>query len=190
MKFWNKVLKTLSLLLNEAGMASFNDINLAKSVDTYPPQKTDPTEVNARMKQVTIKYLINSNLAVNDEILGSLIPENAKILDAVVRISASTGGGGIFNFGLKAGQIIDADSSNEDKLEAYAEDEDALVQASDAGGQAVFKRAQLGSIFLNGMNKRVGKGGLQPFVKCTESPTTADVTPVELEATVYYSLES
>lgn len=186
----NGILKTLSLLLNEAGMASFNDINLGKSADLYPPQKTDPTEVNARMKHITVKYLLDSNLAVNDEILGSKIPENAKILDAVFRVSASTGAGGIFNFGLKAGQIIDADSSNEDKLEAYAEDEDALVQAADAGGQAVFKRAQLGSIFLNGMNKRVGKGGLQPFIKVTEAPTTANVTPVEIEATVYYSLES
>lgn len=184
------IFASIFALLDQRGMASFNDVNLGKSADLYPPQKTDPTEVNSRIKSIRLKYNMNAVIAVNDEILGSLIPENALIHDALVKISGSTGAGGIFDFGLKAGSVIDSDSSNEDSLEAFAEDQDALILAADAGGQAVFKRAGLGSLFLNGMNKRVGKGGLQPFLKCTEATTTTVATPREIEAIVYYSLES
>lgn len=179
----------LSLILgNEIG-ASFNDINLDQSVGKFPKEKTQPGEYNSKLKTAVLKYNIKAILAVNDEILGMNIPEGAKIQRAEVFINGSTGAGGIFDFGLKAGQVYDEDSSNEDKLEAFAEDQNALVNQADAGGSAVRKTSDQLAVLLGGMNKKVGKGGLQMFVKVTEATTTTVATPRELEAIVTYSLE-
>lgn len=184
----NKFLKFILLALgNEIGAVT-DDINKAQ-LEKDPAQKVEPGEYNSRMKSLVLRADLDSDYAVNDEILGNLIPEGAKILDAYVRTTGTLGTTGIFDFGLKAGEVYDEDSSEEDKLEAFSEDQNALVNQADGGGQAVFKRADVNSVFLGSMKKKVGKGGLRPFIKFTEATTALGTTAQELEAVVFYSLE-
>lgn len=177
------------IFFNKDGVILLDD-NLAQSETLFPPQKSAPSEVNARIKMISLRKRVDVILAVNDEINGSFVPENAKILDAFIHINGTTGVGGIFDFGLRAGQIFDEASANEDKLEAFVENQNALVSQADAGGAAVLKRSDLTSVFLGGIAKKVGKGGLQIFIKVTEATTTTVATPVDLHALCIYSLES
>ena len=187
------MIKFLSALFyifkNELGVILLDD-NLAQSETLFPPQKTSPNEVNARMKMISLRKRLDVIIAVNDEIRGAKVPEFAKIVDAYVQIDGSTGVGGIFDFGLRSGLIYDEASTNEDKLETFAEDQNALVNQADAGGAAVLKRSDATSIFLGGIAKKVGQGGLQLFIKCTEATTTTVATPRDLHAVCFYDLES
>lgn len=180
------------LAISEAGEVLFDE-NLAKSEEEFPEQKVNPGSFNTRVKVIPIKKLLDRQYAADDEILGMTIPENAKILDAQLRVDGSTGTGGQFQMGLKAGFIYDEDSENEDKIEDFTEDPEALIggAGADAGGQAAFARMGSASNLLGANNgrKRVGLGGLQVFVKCTEDSTTLDATPRYLEGFVSYLLE-
>lgn len=193
MKTIVEFIKNLLFLVNsEAGEVLLDD-NLAKSEEEYPQQKVNPGSFNTRVKVVSVKKLLDRQYEPNDEILGLKLPENAKILDAQLRVDGSTGTGGQFQMGLKAGFIYDEASENEDKLEDFAEDAEALIggTGADSGGQAAFARMGIASNLLGANNgeKRVGLGGLQVFVKCTEASTTLDDTPRYLEGFVSYMLE-
>lgn len=170
-------------------MTAFNDVNYAQSQDNWPPKKVAPGEKNTRVKCLSLRYNINSNLSINDTIEGEFLPEGAKVVEALMKISGSLGTAGIFTLGLRAGQVYDDASTNEDKLETFSADPDALVGSVDAGGQAALVRSAAGQAFLGGFEKKVGKGGLQVYATCTEAPTSADSTPRELEAHVFYTLE-
>lgn len=186
-------LKSFFFLASSELGAVFLDENLAKSQDEFPEQKVNPGSYNTKVKTVVIKKLLDEIIDADDEILGMKLPENAKILDAQLRVDGSTGTGGIFQMGLKAGFIYDEESQNEDKLESFTEDPEALIggAVADAGGQAVFARMGIASNLLGAKNglKRVGLGGLQVFVKCTEATTSTDDTPRYLEGIVSYMLE-
>lgn len=163
------------------------DLNSAKQ-DLFPPEKVAPGAYNSRVKCLPIQAVLSANLAVNDEIEGLKLPENAKIVDATLRVSGTTGTTGIFSMGLKAGKVYDEDEDSGDA--DFSKDADALVNGVDAGGQAALGRMAAGNVMLGGTKRRVGKGGLQVFITCTEATTALDVTPADIEGFVYYTLES
>ena len=144
-------------------MAILNGKNYAKSV-AFPIEKSDPNEVDARVKSIHETYTMAAVLANGDEILGPKLPEGAKIIDAMVVIDKSMGAGGILDMGLK--EYTDLQGV------LIVEDQNSLVNQADAGGQAVVKRADVTS--LVGLGKDIGKGGAQLFAKCTEASTTTD----------------
>jgi len=159
-------------------MAILNGLNYAKS-QAFPIEKTDPSEVDTRVKCVSEKYDMSTLgvvLANGDEILGPFIPEGAKIVDAAIKIDTSMGASGILDMGLKA-------FTNKAGT-ALVEDQNALVNQADAGGQAVFKRSLAGDV---GIGQQVGLGGAQIFAKCTEASTTTNNI---IEMFVFYMLES
>lgn len=169
---------------------NFNDINLSQA-QARPVVKIDPTEVNTRTKYLRLKFLINSNLSIGDTITGVNIPEGAVVLDAGVYIPASLGAGGRLSFGHAGGNVISTDESipaDEQLEQAIAADPDAFVLDADAGGQAVLEKAGAGSVILSQLGK-VGLGGLPLQLTVLEAPTTADTTPVLVEAWVEYALE-
>lgn len=135
-------------------MATLDSVNYAKE---KAGSKVAPGEQNGRVKGNYDSYSLGGSvIANNDEIESIKIPEGAIIVDAWLK-SPSMGATGIFNLGLRA--FEDADEAS------VAEDADGLVQAADAGGQAVMKRADLTSALIG---KKVGKGGARVFVQCSE----------------------
>lgn len=166
--------------LGEGGMAVLNGANYQKS-QNFPLEKADPTEINARVKCIHEVYLMNAIIATNDEIDMPSIPEGALVKSAAILIDGSTGAGGIFDLGLRA--FTDLDEN------AVVEDSNSLVQAADAGGQAVNKRDAAASI-LGSILGKIGKGGAQLFATCTEATTTTVATPRTIEIFVEYMLES
>jgi len=166
-------------LLDERGMADLNGDNLQLGLN-FPKEKIAPGQSNTRIKNLNEKVLMDRLVLVNEEILGPNIPEGAFVLSAQLMIDGSTGAGGIFDLGHKAGIDIDGN--------ALAEDQDAFVQQADAGGQAVNKK-DLAASKLSSILGKVGKGGLQTYAKCTESTTTTVATPRTLEWNIQYALE-
>jgi hypothetical protein len=154
-------------------MAILNGDNYGANLDNFPPEKIAPSKINNEMGVLTEEITLAAELAVNDEVLGPFIPEGAKIIDAYVKIDSSTGAGGIVDLGYKAG--LDRDGN------AVGEDQNALVDQADAGGQAVLERADQDSA---GIGLIVGKGGLQSFLKCTEATTTG--TGVKVSYAISY----
>jgi len=164
-----------------------DDLNLAQQ-GKFPAEKVAPGAYNSRVKCLPLQAVLSANLGVGDEILGLKLPENAKIVDATLRVSGTAGATGIFDMGLKAGKVYDEDAAG--GKEDFSEDSDALVKGVDAGGQAALGRMDETSVMLGGTKKRVGPGGLQVFVICTEITADLDSTPADLEGFVYYTLES
>lgn len=141
-------------------MALLNSVNYAK---TQNNQKVSPGEDNARSKGIYDSYTLPGVvLANNDEINSLFIPEGAIITEAWIK-SPSLGTTGIINLGLRAFDDIDENS--------IAEDPNGLVDAADAGGQAVMKRISTEAL----LGKKIGKGGAQVFVTCSEVSTNDDV---------------
>lgn len=137
--------------------------------------KVDPSMQNAKKKVVFDEYVLLAELAVNDELLMNKIPEGAIILDAGCFIPTTLGATGIIDMGLKA--HVDKDGS------AVAEDSDSLIQQADGGGQAVYDKSGIGAV---GIGKKIGKGGAQPFLICTE--LSAAGTGIKISAYVEYML--
>lgn len=178
-------------------MALTNDKSLSKSVNTFPPEKISPVEneVHSKVQKIEFQFVgrfdgtADAELLANDEILGPLLPEGCLVHDAKIIIDASTGAGGIFDLGHKAGFEIDDTSLVEDQNVAIAEDQNAFVNQADAGGQAVMKRMDLDTVRA-GQGLKVGKGGLQLFIKCTEATTAAVAGAVKIRGYVEYTYES
>jgi len=168
-----------ALFFNETGAASYYGVNRTL-YNNAPRERTNPGEVNANIKCVHEEYDIDHIWAINEEMDGPEIPEGALIVDAILMVSGSTGGGGIFDLGLRAYTDIDGDT--------VAEDQDNLIYNADAGGQAVYQRASLTNSKFGKNLSKVGKGGAQTFVTCTEATTTTDVTERKLEYYVFYLL--
>ena len=126
----------------------------------FPKLKIAPNEINNQLDCLTEEITLTAELAANDEILGPILPEGCKVIDAMVRIPASLGGGGILTLGHKAGVDLDGN--------AIGEDDNSFVTNADAGGQAVLERSGPDSV---GIHLKPGKGGLQTFLKCTEAST-------------------
>ena len=153
-------------------MATLNSVNYAK---TQNNQKIDPAEMNGRMKGMHDSYTLPGVvLAANDEVNSSFIPEGAIITNAWIK-SPSLGTTGILQMGLRA--HVDEDGA------AVAEDPDGLVASADAGGQAVFQNNGTEDL----IGSKIGKGGAQVFLKCTEVST---LTAVKFEWHVEYLLPS
>lgn len=132
-------------------MADFNGENYQAGFINKPSDKIIKGEVAGRKRIVLERRVLDSVLAVNDEVLGIFIPASSIVTDAKIKIDKSLGATGIFEMGHKANGVDSEDSV-------------AFVAAADAGGQAVLKRANE----LNaGMYKRFEKE-TQVFVKCTE----------------------
>lgn len=142
-------------------MATLNSYNAAKLSNK---SKIAPGEFNGRLKGIFDKLVMTAVLANNDEVDSLTIPEGALIVEAWVK-SPSLGVTGIVNLGLRAFEDIDGNT--------IPEDSDGLVQAADAGGQAVMKRADLNSALIG---KKVGKGGAQVFLHCSEVSVESDET--------------
>lgn len=155
-------------------MATLNGINYAKSLQA-PVQKADPGEINAKVKCIRERYTLSAVLANGDEILGPILPAGAVILDAYVK-SPSLGATGIVTLGLKA--FTDYEGNTE------AADPDSLVVSADAGGAAVLERASAGSAAIG---KKVGTGGAQTVLTCTEASANAVGT---IEYVITYALEA
>lgn len=132
-------------------MATFNAENYEKQFLTKPSEKIEKGEVAGRKRLLLDYRVLDSALAVNDEILCGFIPASSMVVDAKVRIDKSLGATGIFEVGFKANGV-DAESSN------------AFVSGADAGGQAVLQRAGAANA---GIYKRFSEE-TQVFVKCTE----------------------
>ena len=100
-------------------------------LDANPTQKLDPGELKGRVRLVHEKYTTVANLALNDEIEGPPLPENALVCDAILKADANPTTG-IFSLGHRA--TVDRAGN------ALAEDPDAFIDSADSGGQAVFQR--------------------------------------------------
>jgi len=153
-------------------MAELQMVNKAlKDADV----KIDPSKHDSKVKCIIDEYTFLGETSIGDELNMTKIPEGAKILGAHVFCPASLGTTGIFQMGLrsyvnKAGTTV-------------AEDNDSLVQAADAGGQAVLKEQALGSVALH---KEVGLGGVEPFLYASEATDAA--TGLKIYSAVFYSL--
>lgn len=137
--------------------------------------KVGPGMQNAGESIVFDEYTLLAELAVNDELLLPEIPEGAVLLNAKVKIPATLGASGILDMGLKA--HVDRDGN------AVAEDQDSLIQQADGGGQAVLDESGIGAV---GIGTKIGLGGAQPFLKCTEVSTAG--TGIKIQAWVEYSI--
>ena len=161
-------------------MTAFFDKNRSQR-NKFPIEKSQPGEINARLKMVHLIFdsVVEGAGAGNpllngDTFEGEKIPEGALIYDAIV-VSPTGGVTGILDFGHKAG--VDKDGA------VIAADPNGFVLQADAGGQAVRKKAEAASA---SMDIRVGKGGLIPVLIVTED----FVNDVVIHAYVLFSLES
>ena len=170
-----------ALAWNQMGMADINGDNLQLGLN-FPIEKIPPGKYNCRTKTLIETHTTDRIIALNEEILGPKLPEGARVLDAKLMISGTTGAAGIFDLGHKAFETL------AETPVTVAEDQDAFVQQADAGGQAVLKRALLASK-LGEVLGVIGKGGAQTFVKCTEATTTTLAAPVVIEWHIEYALE-
>lgn len=183
----NKLFKLFLSILDERGVILLDDNY--QLTQNFPIEKTSPGQFNCKYKVLKMKRTLSTIIALNDEIDGLTLPEGALVLDAYIRISATAGTTGIFDLGLRAGNVQDESLEGGLALEvAFVEDANALVQAADAGGQAVLKRAAAASVIGESLGK-VGKGGLQVYATCTEATQDTVANPVIFEAAVFYSLE-
>jgi len=163
-------------------MATINGDNFQKSQD-FPKAKTAPGELNTGIKYLHERYDTSDAqgagaggvLAVGDKIAGPKLPEGAKILDSHCLIDQTAGATGIIDAGLEAFKDKDGNT--------IAADPNGLNNQCDAGGQAVFQRADNNSPLIG---KKVGKGGAQVSMTCTEIFATNN--PV-IDLHVYYALE-
>lgn len=133
-------------------MATFNGDNYKKQYIDKPSEKIEKGESAGRKRIQFDKYLLDSALAVNDEILVGFLPPNSLVTDAKIKIDKSLGATGIFELGHKANASGDA------------EDSDAFVSNADAGGQSVLQRSSNANV---GIHKRFGSETAL-FVTCTE----------------------
>lgn len=153
-------------------MATLNMDNYSSIQDSE--KKIGPAKQNGRVKCLIDEITLAADVAANDELLMSKLPETAVILDAYIK-SGNLGTQGKFDLGLKAHQLLDGSQ--------VAEDQDSLVFDADAGGQAVKQDASLSSVALG---SQIGKGGAQPFLTCTESSDAG--TGVKVQVVIVYSL--
>jgi len=149
-------------------MATFNGENFAKSLE-FPIVKVEPNELNNQLDCLSEELTLEAELAVGDEIVGPILPEGVKVIDAYITVNGSTGGGGIFELGHKEGFVL-GESTSENANLAIGEDSNAFVQAANAGGQPVLERSGPDSV---GIFLKPGKGGLQTFIRCTEATDAA-----------------
>lgn len=149
-------------------MAIVNADNYAGFYASVPRQMMPKGEVSGEVKVLRDKYTLGAIFALNDEINMGFVPEGSTIVDCKVVIPATLGATGIFSVGYRA--FTDSDGA------AVVEDANALVLAADAGGQAVLARMIAGCA---GYGKKVGSGGAQIFVTCTE--VTVDAGEIEIE---------
>ena len=130
---------------------------------SFPIEKTDPSQVNARVKCLHEQLTMEAVLLNGDLIEGLKVPENCIIVEAKVVIDQSMGAGGILDFGLK-------EYINREGL-VVPESANSLVAQADAGGQAVNARDAAGNAAIGAIT---GPGGAQIFATCTEDSTTTD----------------
>ena len=156
-------------------MANLDSINYAK-INSSPAEKINPGEFNGRVKCIHDSYELDGSnvLALNDIIKSVKIPEGALILEAFLYVHQTLGATGIVQLGHDAGEDIDGN--------ALVADPDALVAQADAGGQAVFQKSANEAL----IGKKIGKGGLELQVKCTE---VSVVTSGKISWGVYYSID-
>ena len=109
-------------------MAKFNGDNYKKQYIDKPSEKIEKGEVAGRKRLLLEHKLLDSALAVNDEILALSIPASSIVVDAKIFIEKSLGATGIFSLGYKATSVDVADAAG-------------FIDGADAGGQAVLKRA-------------------------------------------------
>lgn len=141
-------------------MATLNGNNYALEV-AKPQKKIENGAVYGSLHNLRESYtLVGDVLALNDEILGPILPAGAIVLDAKLKISATLGTGGILELGHKASDNI-------------AEDSDAFITGADAGGQAVLARPAAANV---GIYKKFDEA-VRTFAKVTEaSSVSEDVT--------------
>ena len=151
------------------------DLNMSNRAVVVNGGKISPGNYNASKKGIYDELTLVAELAVNDELLMDKIPEGARIINAFVK-SDSLGVTGILDLGLKA-------YVNKAAV-TIAEDQDSLVDQADAGGQKVLKNSGLNSVAIGAI---VGKGGAQPFLKCTELSTAG--TGIKVIAVIEYIID-
>lgn len=153
-------------------MATFYGVNKTKIDINNPSDKVEAKEHSGKERFAYDAYVFLANaFAANDEIEVMKLPKGAKIVNAVVK-SPSLGTTGIFDLGIRSNGV-------------EAADQDYLVLAADAGGQAVVQQARSG----------VGVAGLfatlsaetQVVLKCTEVTTAA--IGLKIEVAVEYVVE-
>lgn len=148
-------------------MATLNGDNYEKQYVSKPSEKIEKGEVAGRKRLLLEHKLLDSVVALNDEILGLFIPASSIVTDAKIYVGKSLGATGIFELGFKDNGVD-------------AEDSSAFVVGADAGGQAVLERAKAANA---GIFKRFSEE-TQIFVKCTEA-TDGSV----LDGTIYIEVE-
>lgn len=143
---------------------------------TASPVVKSKGEFYTKVRVVADKYVSAASVpAVTQEILFPLIPEGAKIIDAYLKTSATSGATGSLQMGLKS-YVNEAGTT-------VAEDNDSLIPATVTTGGAVLARAAAASV---GLGVKVGKGGAQPFIYAGATFANAGVT---IEAVVEYAVE-
>ena len=149
-------------------MAIRNGRNYAIEIAT-PDQKTNPLANRGKLQMITESISLASTIADGDTVLGPLIPDGARIVDAKIVVKASTGGSGRFRLGTKAGFNRSG--------AVVAEDADSLVTEVDSGGQAAQASMAAGQA---GLDVVAGKNGLRTFATCSEATDDLSGGPVEL----------
>lgn len=161
-------------------MASYNSINYQLTQNS-PSEKIPPGESAGRVRVLRDSFVLtdgaSAGLNVNDEILFSKLPKNARVLDATLKIDKSLGVTGIFTLGFKAS--LDEDGA------ALAEDDNAFILSADGGGQAVHAKPAAGAA---GIDRKFGAQETQVFAKCTEVMDDSVVDAV-MTAIIFYVVD-
>lgn len=145
-------------------MAAFYGINYSSSV-AVPQEQIPAGEVSGKLRFCYDKFVCAQDVyAIGDTIdMGHALPIGAKIVDAVV-VSESLGTTGIFDFGIKGGDV------------------DYFVAGVDAGGAADKQKMASEAGLLEKLAASV-----QPCLKFTEASDAADGKIIKIA--IIYVLE-
>jgi len=141
-------------------MATLSGSNYAKEI-AKPQLKSENGELFGSVHYLREEYNLadaGNVLALNDVILGPMLPKGARVIDAAVKINASLGTGGIVDLGY----LVSSDA-------VEAADLDGFVQQADGGGAAVLAKAAIGSLALD----KKFEAPVRTQLKCTEASTNA-----------------
>lgn len=150
-------------------IVSLNGDNYDGFYNQEPRQAMPKGDAAGEIKVLRDEIAIPALISATSTIDFGFIPEGSRIVDAKLIIPATLGATGIFTMGFDA--HVDQDGS------AVVADPNALILSADAGGQAVFARMIAAAA---GYGVKIGSGGAQINVTCTEAGVAAGQMYIEV----------
>jgi hypothetical protein len=142
-------------------MATLNADNYAKSI-AVPQEQLPIGDYSGKVRVLREEITLEAELAANDLILCSKLPQGARIVDALMK-SPSLGTTGIIQLGISG-------------------DVDYFIASHDAGGAAAASRMANEAGLLEKSEDEV-----QPIIKCTEASDAG--TGKKIQVLISYVLE-